>query len=123
MAKAVLVAAIPPLMLKNDDDPEGTPMEVFDGFRTALAGNRAQFFRDVPSGPFSGFNREGAAAHEGVLQNWWRQGMMGKRQGALRWSQGLLGNRPRPMTSRRTPCQRRCCTVRTTRSFRSPPRL
>jgi non-heme chloroperoxidase len=77
VAKAILVAAIPPLMLKTDDNPEGTPMEVFDGFRTALAGNRAQFFRDVPSGPFYGFNREGATVHEGVIQNWWRQGMMG----------------------------------------------
>ncbi|SDP67395.1 non-heme chloroperoxidase [Filomicrobium insigne] len=77
VAKAVLVAAIPPLMLKTDDNPEGTPMEVFDGFRTALASNRAQFFRDVPSGPFYGFNREGATVHEGVIQNWWRQGMMG----------------------------------------------
>lgn len=77
VAKAVLVAAIPPLMLKTDDSPEGTPKEVFDGFRTALAGNRAQFFRDVPSGPFYGFNREGATVHEGVIQNWWRQGMMG----------------------------------------------
>jgi non-heme chloroperoxidase len=77
VAKAVLVAAIPPLMLKTDGNPEGTPKEVFDGFRTALAGNRAQFFRDVPSGPFYGFNREGATVHEGVIQNWWRQGMMG----------------------------------------------
>ena len=77
VAKAVLVAAIPPLMLKTDDNPEGTPMEVFDGFRTALASNRAQFFRDVPSGPFYGFNREGSTVHEGVIQNWWRQGMMG----------------------------------------------
>jgi non-heme chloroperoxidase len=77
VAKAVLVAAIPPLMLKTDDNPEGTPMEVFDGFRSALASNRAQFFRDVPSGPFYGFNREGAMVHEGVIQNWWRQGMMG----------------------------------------------
>lgn len=77
VAKAVLVAAIPPLMLKTDDNPEGTPMEVFEGFRTALATNRAQFFRDVPSGPFYGFNREGATVHEGVIQNWWRQGMMG----------------------------------------------
>jgi non-heme chloroperoxidase len=77
VAKAVLVAAIPPLMLKTDENPEGTPMEVFDGFRTALANNRAQFFRDIPSGPFYGFNREGATAHEGVIQNWWRQGMMG----------------------------------------------
>jgi len=77
VAKAVLVAAIPPLMLKTANNPEGTPIEVFDGFRAALAGNRAQFFRDVPAGPFYGFNREGATAHEGVIQNWWRQGMMG----------------------------------------------
>jgi non-heme chloroperoxidase len=77
VAKAVLVAAIPPLMLKTADNPEGTPIEVFDGFRSALAANRAQFFRDVPAGPFYGFNREGATVHEGVIQNWWRQGMMG----------------------------------------------
>lgn len=77
VAKAVLVAAVPPLMLKTDDNPEGTPREVFDGFRAALAGNRAQFFRDVPAGPFYGFNREDAEAMEGVIQNWWRQGMMG----------------------------------------------
>jgi len=77
VAKAVLVAAIAPLMLKTGDNPEGTPIEVFDGFRTALAANRAQFFRDVPAGPFYGFNRAGAAVHEGVIQNWWRQGMMG----------------------------------------------
>jgi non-heme chloroperoxidase len=77
VAKAVLVAAIPPLMLKTDGNPEGTPMEVFDGFRSALASNRAQFFRDVPSGPFYGFNRKGATVQEGVIQNWWRQGMMG----------------------------------------------
>ena len=60
VAKAVLVSAIPPLMLETEANPEGTPMEVFDGFRAALAGNRAQFFRDVPFGPFYGFNREGA---------------------------------------------------------------
>lgn len=77
VAKAVLVAAIPPLMLRTDANPEGTPLSVFDGFRAALAGNRAQFFRDVPAGPFYGFNRDGAAVHEGVIQNWWRQGMMG----------------------------------------------
>ncbi len=77
VAKAVLVAAIPPLMLQTDANPEGTPKEVFDDFRSALAGNRAQFFRDVPAGPFYGFNREGATVHEGVIQNWWRQGMMG----------------------------------------------
>jgi non-heme chloroperoxidase len=77
VAKAVLIAAIPPLMLKTAANPEGTDMDVFNGFRTALASNRAQFFRDVPSGPFYGYNRKGAAVHEGMIQNWWRQGMMG----------------------------------------------
>lgn len=77
VAKAVLVSAVPPLMLKTDANPEGLPMEVFDGFRSALAANRAQFFRDVPAGPFYGFNRDGAKVQEGVIQNWWRQGMMG----------------------------------------------
>jgi non-heme chloroperoxidase len=122
VAKAVLVAAIPPLMLKTDDNPEGTPMEVFDGFRTALAGNRAQFFRDVPSGPFSGFNREGAAVHEGVPQNWWRQGMMGS---AKAHYDGIkaFSETDQTMTLRRSPRRGWCCTVRTTRSFRSPPRL
>ena len=76
-AKAVLVGAVPPLMLRTEANPEGLPMEVFDGFRTALATNRAQFFRDVPGGPFYGFNREGVNQQEGVIQNWWRQGMMG----------------------------------------------
>lgn len=77
VAKAVLVSAVPPLMLKTETNPEGLPLEVFDGFRAALAANRAQFFRDVPAGPFYGFNRDGADMQEGVIQNWWRQGMMG----------------------------------------------
>lgn len=77
VAKAVLVSAIPPLMLKTAANPEGLPIEVFDGFRSGLAANRAQFFRDVAAGPFYGFNREGAKVQEGVIQNWWRQGMMG----------------------------------------------
>jgi non-heme chloroperoxidase len=77
VAKAILVSAIPPIMLKTAAYPGGLPIEVFDGFRSALAANRAQFFRDVPAGPFYGFNREGATVHEGVIQNWWRQGMMG----------------------------------------------
>ncbi len=77
VAKAVLVSAVPPLMLKTDANPEGLPIEVFDGFRQALAANRAQFFLDVASGPFYGFNREGATVSEGVINNWWRQGMMG----------------------------------------------
>jgi non-heme chloroperoxidase len=77
VAKAVLVSAVPPLMLKTEANPEGLPIEVFDGFRKALADNRAQFFLDVPTGPFYGFNRPGATVHQGVIQNWWRQGMMG----------------------------------------------
>ncbi len=77
VAKAVLVSAIPPLMLKTADNPGGTPIEVFDGFRSALAGNRAQFYVDVAAGPFYGFNRSGAKVSQGVIDNWWRQGMIG----------------------------------------------
>jgi len=77
VAKAVLVSAVPPLMLKTGFNPDGTPIEVFDGFRQALAANRAQFFLDVASGPFYGFNREGSQVSDGVIRNWWRQGMMG----------------------------------------------
>ncbi|MBZ9843204.1 MULTISPECIES: alpha/beta hydrolase [unclassified Mesorhizobium] len=77
VAKAVLIGAVPPIMLKTPANPGGLPIEVFDGFRAALAANRAQFFHDVPAGPFYGFNRPGAQASEGVIDNWWRQGMMG----------------------------------------------
>ena len=77
VAKAVLVSAVPPLMVKTDSNPDGTPIEVFDGFRAALAANRAQFFIDVPAGPFYGYNRPGADVSQGVIDNWWRQGMMG----------------------------------------------
>ncbi|RWM96907.1 MAG: alpha/beta hydrolase [Mesorhizobium sp.] len=77
VAKAVLIGAVPPIMLKTDANPGGLPIEVFDGFRSALTTNRAQFFRDVPAGPFYGFNRPGATVSEGVVDNWWRQGMMG----------------------------------------------
>ena len=77
VAKAVLVSAVPPLMVKTQDNPGGLPIEVFDGFRKALADNRAQFFLDVPTGPFYGFNRPGAKVDQGVINNWWRQGMMG----------------------------------------------
>jgi non-heme chloroperoxidase len=77
VAKAVLIASVPPLMLKTDKNPGGTPIAVFDAFRKGLAENRAQFFLDVPSGPFYGFNRPGAKPSQGIIQNWWRQGMMG----------------------------------------------
>jgi len=77
VSKAVLVSAVPPIMVKSEKNPEGTPIEVFDGLRAALTANRAQFFRDVPSGPFYGFNRPGAKVLDGVIDNWWRQGMIG----------------------------------------------
>jgi non-heme chloroperoxidase len=77
VAKAVLVGAVTPLMLKTEANPGGLPLEVFDGFRQGTAYNRAQFFRDVAAGPFYGFNREGATVSQGVIDNWWRQGMMG----------------------------------------------
>ncbi len=77
VVKAILVSAVPPLMVKTAGNPDGTPIEVFDGFRNALTDNRSQFFLDVASGPFYGFNREGAKVSQGVIDNWWRQGMMG----------------------------------------------
>ena len=77
VAKAVLVAAVPPIMAKTEAYPGGLPLEVFDGFRKGTAENRAQFFRDVAAGPFYGFNRDGAKVYPGVIDNWWRQGMMG----------------------------------------------
>ena len=86
VAKAVLVSSVPPLMVKTDSNPEGTSIEVFDGFRAALAANRAQFFLDVASGPFYGFNRPDAKGYDSVIRNWWRQGMMGS---ALAHYQGI----------------------------------
>ncbi|MCO6418693.1 alpha/beta hydrolase [Siccirubricoccus sp. KC 17139] len=77
VAKAVLIGAVPPVMVKSEKNPGGLPIEVFDGFRKALAANRAQFFRDVPAGPFYGFNRPDVETIPGVVDNWWRQGMMG----------------------------------------------
>jgi non-heme chloroperoxidase len=77
VAKAVLVAAVPPLMVQTEANPDGTPIAVFDGFREALAANRAEFFEAVASGPFYGFNRDGATVSQPVIDNWWRQGMTG----------------------------------------------
>src|SRR5829696_6698547 len=76
-AKGALLSAVPPLMVKTPANPGGLPKDVFDGFQSQLAANRAQFYRDVPAGPFYGFNRPGVKAQEGLIQNWWRQGMMG----------------------------------------------
>ena len=77
VAKAVLMSAVPPIMVKSDRNPGGLPIEVFDGLRKALADNRAQFYIDLPTGPFYGYNRPGAKADQGVIYNWWRQGNMG----------------------------------------------
>jgi non-heme chloroperoxidase len=76
-AKAVLISAVPPIMVKTPANPGGLPKDVFDGFQAQVANNRTQFYRDVPAGPFYGFNRPGAKVSEGIVQNWWRQGMMG----------------------------------------------
>jgi non-heme chloroperoxidase len=77
VARAVLLDAVPPVMVKKDSNPGGTPIEAFDGYRGALAANRAQLYLDIPTGPFYGFNRPGAKVSEGLIRNWWRQGMMG----------------------------------------------
>ncbi|MBX6372944.1 MAG: alpha/beta hydrolase [Acetobacteraceae bacterium] len=77
VAKLVMIGAVPPLMVKTEGNPGGLPIEVFDGFRQQLAANRSQFYLDIASGPFYGFNRPGAQASPGAIQNWWRQGMMG----------------------------------------------
>jgi len=77
VARAVLLDAVPPVMVKKESNPLGMPIEAFDGYRAGLAANRAQFYLDIPSGPFYNFNRTGVAPIEGLIRNWWRQGMMG----------------------------------------------
>jgi non-heme chloroperoxidase len=77
VAKAVLISSVPPLMVKTPANPGGLPKEVFDGFQAQVAANRAQFYMDLPAGPFYGYNRAGAKVSQGVIENWWRQGMMG----------------------------------------------
>ena len=120
VAKAVLIGAVPPVMVKSAKNPGGTPLEVFDGFRAALAANRAQLYRDIASGPFYGFNRPGAKVSQGVIDNWWRQSMMGAANAALRLHQGVLrdGLHRRPADRSTFPCW--SCTATTTRSCRSP---
>jgi len=77
VAKAAIISAIPPLMVQTAANPGGLPKEVFDGFQAQLAANRAQFYLDLPSGPFYGYNRPGATPSQGIIRNWWRQSMMG----------------------------------------------
>ena len=97
VAKAVLISAVPPLMVKTPANPSGLAKEVFDGLQAQVAANRAQFYLDFASGPFYGYNRPGAKASQGVIHNWWRQGMMG---GARRTMTASWPSRKR--TSRRT---------------------
>jgi len=77
ISKLVLVAAVPPVLVKKASNPAGMPIEIFDSYRTALAADRSQFYLDIASGPFYGFNREGAKISQGLIQNWWRQSMVG----------------------------------------------
>ncbi|MDD1015013.1 alpha/beta fold hydrolase [Pseudomonas rubra] len=77
VAKAAIIGAVPPLMVQTASNPNGLPKSVFDGMQAQLAANRAQFYHDIPSGPFYGYNRPGATPSQGVILNWWRQGMMG----------------------------------------------
>ena len=77
VAKAALVSAVPPIMLKTDSQPRRPAKEVFDGLQAQVASNRSQLYLDLPSGPFYGFNRPGAKVSQGMIHNWWRQGMMG----------------------------------------------
>jgi non-heme chloroperoxidase len=77
VSKAVLISAVPPVMVKSEANPGGTPLEAFDAYRAGVAGNRAQVYLDIASGPFYGFNRTGVLPMDGVIRNWWRQGMMG----------------------------------------------
>jgi non-heme chloroperoxidase len=77
VARAVLISSVPPLMVKTDANPGGLPKSVFDDLQAQLAANRSEFYRALPSGPFYGYNRPGAKPSEAIIQNWWRQGMMG----------------------------------------------
>jgi non-heme chloroperoxidase len=77
VAKAAIISAVPPLMVKTVANPGGLPKDVFDGLQAALLANRSNFYRELPSGPFYGYNRPGAKPSEAIIQNWWRQGMMG----------------------------------------------
>src|ERR1700746_1139261 len=87
VAKAVLISAVPPLMVKTASNPGGLPKDVFDGLQAQLASNRAQFYMDLPTGPFYGFNRPGSKVSQAVIWNWWRQGMMG---GAKAHTDGIV---------------------------------
>jgi non-heme chloroperoxidase len=77
VAKAAIISAVPPLMVQTETNPGGLPKDVFDGLQAQLAANRSVFYRNLPAGPFYGFNRPGVESSEPIIKNWWRQGMMG----------------------------------------------
>jgi non-heme chloroperoxidase len=77
VAKAVLISSVPPLMVQTDANPGGLPKSVFDGFQVQVATRRSEFYRELAAGPFYGFNRPGVEPSEAIIENWWRQGMMG----------------------------------------------
>jgi non-heme chloroperoxidase len=91
VAKAALISVVPPLMVKTAANPGGLPKEVFDGFQATLAANRSKFYRDLPEGPFYGYNRPDAKPSEAVIANWWRQGMMGGASRSYRAAKALGG--------------------------------
>ena len=93
VAKLVLIGAVPPIVVKTPSNPGGLPIEVLDGLRKALAANRAQFYLEFASGPFYGFNRPGVKPIPGVVQNWWRQGMMGSAKAHYDGIRAFLGDR------------------------------
>ena len=117
VAKAVLIGAVPPIMLATAAYPGGLPMAVFDGFRDAFKQNRAQFFLDVPSGPFYGFNREGAEVSEGLIRNWWRKGPIRLYHRLLR---DRLHRGPESGLSAGAPAPRRGRSGRADRRVRAP---
>lgn len=120
-SKAVLLGAVPPLMVKTAANPGGLPLEVFDGFRETFLANRSQFFHDIPAGPFYGFNRPGAVVSQGIVDNWWRQGMMG---GAKAHYDCIKAFSQTDFTEdlKKSISRFWSCTVTTTRSSRSGPR-
>jgi non-heme chloroperoxidase len=121
-AKAVLISAVPPIMVKTPANLGGLPKDVFDGLQAQVANNRAQCYRDLPAGPFYGFNRPGVKVSEGIIQNWWRQGMMGVRRLITMASSHSL-RRISHLTSRKCRYRRSSCTGMTTRLFRTPTQV
>jgi len=127
-SKAALISAVPPLMMQTDANPDGQPKAVFDDLQAQLATNRSEFFRAVPSGPFYNFDKAGVEPSEALIENWWRQGMMGSAKAhydeIVAWSQTdfLPGLRlTSPTTSRRSPSRQSSCTAKTTKSYPTSP--